>query len=79
MLVDSHCHLDRLDLAPFENSFEKLLTATREAGVGHMLCVSIDLESYPAMLALVEGEPDISISVGVHPNDRDRQEPTPEQ
>jgi len=79
MLVDSHCHLDCLDLAPFDNSFEKLLESTRSAGVGHMLCVSIDLESYPAMLALVEDQPDISISVGVHPNDRDRQEPSPEQ
>lgn len=79
MLVDSHCHLDCLDLAPFDNSFEKLLESTRAAGVGHMLCVSIDLENYPAMLALVEEQPDISISVGVHPNDRDREEPTPEQ
>lgn len=79
MLVDSHCHLDRLELAPFGNSFQNLLEATRAAGVGHMLCVAIDLESYPAMLALVENEPDISISVGVHPNDRDRREPTPEE
>lgn len=79
MLVDSHCHLDCLDLAPYDNNFENLLEATRDAGVGHMLCVSIDLENYPAMLALVEGQPDISISVGVHPNDRDREEPTPEQ
>ncbi len=79
MLVDSHCHLDCLDLTPFDNSFEKMLKSTRNAGIEHMLCVSIDLESYPSMLALVEGESDISISVGVHPNDRNRQEPDPEQ
>jgi TatD DNase family protein len=79
MLVDSHCHLDRLELAPFDNSFQTLLDSTRASGVGHMLCVSIDLESYPAMLALVEDQPDISISVGVHPNDRDRREPGPEE
>ena len=78
MLVDSHCHLDRLDLTPFDGSFERLVSATRDAGVGQMLCVSIDLESYPAMLGLVEPFPEISISVGVHPNDRDRQEPDPE-
>lgn len=40
-----------------------------------MLCVSIDLESYPAMLALVEDYPEVSVSVGVHPNDFDRREP----
>lgn len=79
MLVDSHCHLDRLDLSPYDNRFDKLIKATRESGVEHMLCVSIDLESYPDMLALVENYPDISVSVGVHPNDRDRQEPTVDQ
>ena len=75
MLVDSHCHLDRVDLASYGGDFKKLIDATRAAGVSHLLCVSIDLESYPAMLALVEAYPEISVSVGVHPNDRDRHEP----
>ena len=79
MLVDSHCHLDRLDLAPFGNEFDALLQASREAGVGHILCVSIDLESYPAMLELVSPYADVSVSVGVHPNDRDRSEPAAEK
>ena len=77
MLVDSHCHLDRLDLAPFENDFAKLVAATVGSGVTHMLCVCIDLESYPAMLALVEPFPQISLSVGIHPNDKERREPEP--
>ena len=79
MLVDSHCHLDRLDLAPFDDDFGRLMQATREAGVGHLLCVCIDLESYPAMYRLVEPWPWVSVSVGVHPNDRDRRDPTPEE
>lgn len=79
MLVDSHCHLDRLDLTPFGGSFPRLMEHTREAGVGHILCVGIDLEGYPAMLSLVEGVPDISVSVGVHPNDKERREPEPEE
>ncbi len=78
-LVDSHCHLDRLDLAPFDNSFERLIQETLESGVEHMLCVCIDTESYPSMLALVESYPEISISVGVHPNDRERHEPEPDE
>ncbi len=76
MLVDSHCHLDRVDLAPYDNDFSGLLAATHDAGVSHMLCVSIDLESYPAMLALVEPHAQISVSVGVHPSDHDRREPS---
>lgn len=76
MFVDSHCHLDRVDLAPYNGDFSRFVVATREADVSHMLCVSIDLESYPAMLALVADYPEISISVGVHPNDHDGREPT---
>lgn len=75
MLIDSHCHLDRVDLSPYQNDFSNFMQHTRDAGVGHMLCVSIDLESYPEMLALILPYEDISISVGVHPNDFDRQEP----
>jgi TatD DNase family protein len=49
---------------------------TLEAGIDHLLCVSIDLESWPAMVALVANYPQISISVGVHPNDKERHEPS---
>lgn len=79
MLIDSHCHLDRLDTGPFDNSFDQLMKATREAGVDHILCVCINLESYPSMVALVEHYPDISISAGVHPNDKANEEPDHEQ
>ncbi|WP_241087340.1 TatD family hydrolase [Candidatus Vondammii sp. HM_W22] len=79
MLVDSHCHLDRLDLKPFDNSFQKLIKSGEEKGISHMLCASIDLETYPSMCALVENYPGISISVGVHPNDKERHEPSPDE
>lgn len=78
-LIDSHCHLDRLDLGPFNNSFEQLIQDTLDSGIEHMLCVCIDTESYPSMLSLVEAYPSISISVGVHPNDKERHEPDPEE
>jgi TatD DNase family protein len=79
MLVDSHCHLDRLNLEPYDNDFSRLMSATAKAGIGHMLCVSIDLESYPGMMELVAPYPQVSTSVGVHPNDQDRREPAPEE
>lgn len=79
MLVDSHCHLDRLDLSRFDNQFDLLMASTVEAGVEHLLCVSIDLESYPKMVELVAPYPQVSISVGVHPNDHDRREPDAEE
>ncbi|MEJ2692048.1 MAG: TatD family hydrolase, partial [Candidatus Thiodiazotropha sp.] len=79
MLVDSHCHLDRVALDHYEGRFDEFMHATLERGVGHMLCVSIDLESWPAMVALVEPYPQISISIGVHPNDKERREPSVEE
>ena len=70
MYVDSHCHLDRLDLAPYGNRFEFFMEETRREGVARMLCVSINLRDYPAMRQLVDAYPDISVSVGIHPNEQ---------
>ncbi|MCK5639139.1 MAG: TatD family hydrolase [Gammaproteobacteria bacterium] len=75
LLVDSHCHLDRLDLKGFDNQLQGALDHAREHGVKHMLCVAINLEAYPEMLALVEAYPDIFASVGVHPNETDGKDP----
>lgn len=75
MLVDSHCHLDRVDLKHVDGRFDELISSTRAAGIGHMLCVCIDLESYPAMRALIEPYDGISVSAGVHPNEQQRREP----
>lgn len=78
-MVDSHCHLDRVDLKPYAGEFPRLMEETHAAGVGHMLCVSIDLEHYPRMRALVAPYPQVSVSVGVHPSEQGRREPTPDE
>ena len=75
MLVDSHCHLDRLDLAPFGGSIEGVLAAARAQDIGHFLCVSINLEDYPAMLGIAEAHDQVTASVGVHPNEQGGHEP----
>lgn len=75
MLVDSHCHLDRLDLAPFGGSIEGALAAAREQDIGHFLCVSINLEDYPAMLAIAESHDQVTASVGLHPNEQGGHDP----
>ena len=67
MLVDSHCHLDCIDLSEFDNDFDALIQQARRTGVEHMLCVSINLKKYPEMLEKVRAYPDISVSAGMHP------------
>jgi TatD DNase family protein len=75
MLIDSHCHLDRLDLKPYQNDFACLMEHIRTT-CEHLLCIAIDLEAYPAMRELVADYDDISVTVGVHPNEHEGQEPT---
>lgn len=76
MFVDSHCHLDRLDLSPFSGDFRHFLDQAAAAGVDRMLCVSINLTDYPSMRTLVRGQAGIDVSVGVHPNETCAMEPT---
>ena len=57
MLIDSHCHLDRIDLKPYQNDFACFMHEAEANQIEHLLCIAIDLESYPAMLDLVAGFP----------------------
>lgn len=75
LLVDSHCHLDRLDLTPFDGNLEGALENARQHGVGHMLCVCIDLEHFTDVLTPAQQHDNIFASVGVHPNEQEGQEP----
>ena len=76
MLIDSHCHLDRIDLKPYEDDFSCFMTAAKANQLEHLLCIAIDLESYPAMLDLVLNFPEISLTVGVHPNVKECKDPS---
>lgn len=67
MLVDSHCHLDHLDLADYQSNLSDLLQAARKRGVGHFLSVGVNLESSKNLIALANEYDDVSVSVGVHP------------
>lgn len=79
MFIDSHCHLDRLDLTPFGGDLGRALQTAADNGVTHCLCVGIDLARWPAMLALVEPYPNVAVSVGVHPSETLREQASVEQ
>lgn len=68
MFIDSHCHLDRLDLTPFDGQLSNALATAERNGVTHFLCVSIDLDSWPTLYRQVADYPQVTISVGVHPS-----------
>ncbi|MDH5633790.1 MAG: TatD family hydrolase [Gammaproteobacteria bacterium] len=75
-LVDSHCHIN---FDPLGDEVDQVIARAAEAGVGHMLCVSVDMEDYPQVLALAQQYPNVFASVGVHPNHRDGHEPSVEE
>lgn len=74
--VDSHCHLDRLNLEAHGGDFSAMMAATEEAGVSHMLCIGVDLETFPDVQALAEQYPHVFASVGVHPLYKESREPS---
>lgn len=74
-LVDSHCHLDRVDLSAFDGDTAAVVDEAGRHGVSHMLCVNIDMEHFELVRGLAERFPGISASVGVHPSTTEGQDP----
>ncbi|HCS27634.1 MAG TPA: hydrolase TatD [Spongiibacteraceae bacterium] len=69
LLTDSHCHLDRLDLSPYDGDLDAAIAAARARGVARMLCIGIDRSNAPAVIGIAERFDDIYASVGIHPLD----------
>ncbi len=69
MLIDSHCHLDRLDLSKYEGGLDDAVAAARERGVSHMLCVCISDENRIQVIDIAKTYDGLFASVGVHPSD----------
>jgi TatD DNase family protein len=75
MFIDSHCHLNFPDLA---NRLPDIYHRMQDNLVSHALCISVDLETFPQVLAIAESRDNLYASVGVHPDHEDCTEPTVE-
>jgi len=73
MFIDSHCHINFPELA---DKIDEVLANMRANQVSNALCVSVDLDKLPEILALAEQNDNIYASVGVHPDYELEQEPT---
>ncbi|WP_299945232.1 TatD family hydrolase [uncultured Microbulbifer sp.] len=69
MLVDSHCHLDRLKLDQLDGDLDAVLELARSRGVGRFLCVGVSLENADTVVEIASRYRDVVCSVGVHPLD----------
>ena len=72
MLVDSHCHLDFPELA---NRMPDVLQRMQDNDVGVAVCIGVNLEDFPNVLALAEQHAQLYATVGVHPEYTDVEEP----
>jgi len=69
MFVDSHCHIDQLDLAEFDNNIDNILQNAKDNHISHMLCVCIDMSNVNDVLKIAASYENVYASVGVHPNE----------
>ena len=70
MIVDSHCHLDRLKLEKKPGGdLDAVIEDAMKAGVEHMLCVGIDMSNADTVKEIASTYPQVFASVGVHPLD----------
>lgn len=72
MFIDSHCHIDFPD---FSTGVPPLLANMQAAQVDAALCVSVNLENFPRVLAVAEAHANLYASVGVHPDHDAGREP----
>lgn len=76
MLVDSHCHLDFPDLV---KNLPEVLRRMTENRVEAAVCIGVNLEDFPQVLALAEQHQNLYATVGVHPEYTDVEEPSEER
>lgn len=76
MFIDSHCHINFPELAA---DLDGVVDAMGMNHVTHALCVSVNIETFPAVLAIAERFPNVFASAGVHPDDRSGEEPSIER
>lgn len=67
MLIDSHCHLDYLDIPDVAGGLSGALTRGRAAGVGAIVVPAVAPENFERVQALAQREPEVFYALGIHP------------
>ena len=66
MYIDSHCHLNLLADQP--GGVAAMVSEASENQIEHILCIAIDQDSIAEVRQLAEQYPQLTASVGIHPN-----------
>lgn len=76
MFADSHCHLNFPELVA---QLPEILQKMETNQVSHALVVSVNLPDWPGLIELVQAQPKLWASVGVHPDYEDTPDPSVEE
>lgn len=76
ILVDSHCHLDMLDLEALGMDLSGVIKAAAEQDVKHILSICVDMENAPVVKGIAEQFEQVYASIGKHPCETEGHEPT---
>lgn len=69
MLIDSHCHLDRLKSAPDQPSLRQVISDAHARDVAYFLCVNVRQQGFISMRDKMAEFEQVFLSAGVHPLD----------
>ena len=77
MYIDSHCHLNMLADEP--GGIDAMVAEATDNGIQHILCIAIDKKSCAEVRAIADTFPQVTASVGIHPNVEQEEQFTVEQ
>lgn len=67
-MVDSHCHLNSLDLNEFDDGLDEVIHRANAANIKQLLTISVTLDECREVLLIAEKYEHVHASVGVHPD-----------
>lgn len=70
MLIDAHCHLNKLDETSFDGSVEAAWEHARRAGLVGCLIPSTVREDWPEIIKLTTDHDDLYGAIAIHPSER---------
>tara|TARA_B100000579_G_C22635288_1_gene758712 strand:- start:23 stop:781 length:759 start_codon:yes stop_codon:yes gene_type:complete len=69
-MIDSHCHLDQ---PPLDKNIKDILIRSKNIGIEKLLTISTTLSSYDKILNLIDYDPIIYGTFGIHPHEADKE------
>ena len=69
MIIDSHCHLDKLNYKKNNTTLDNIVQNALNNGVSHILSVCVKLDEFEEMFNMIKNYDNIFASCGVHPLD----------